>query len=263
MGNTQTKTLHFTVEGESLTRFFRDQMLEGKEDKAFKGVALSLDGIQGHQIEQLLEGEAKLIGVDTVEFIVEEDKEYKAKLKEVRELRKRKTAQQEHDEQLARERIYDDEDEGFNETATRVTEIVPGLLKDFLKAAREPIEYKEKATPSELDYEHKTWLIAPTGEYYKVGWQEHIYFLQEYYDQFRVKDLHDAAQKGWCRVSSGMGVKHIFIDADCSKPVNKQALEKFVKFFAGYKFGYDLEMEVDFKRVLRMINVNSTRKKNY
>lgn len=65
----KTETLGFKVEGEYLTDFFREHLLDGDSHKTIIMFQESLCGIQLSHVKSILKGEHKLEGVNDLEFV--------------------------------------------------------------------------------------------------------------------------------------------------------------------------------------------------
>jgi len=70
-----TEQLHFSIEGEFLTNHFREICLSGEWSKAVSQLQESLIGIPLDNVLEILSGEKKLIGVNDLELVDDNDSE--------------------------------------------------------------------------------------------------------------------------------------------------------------------------------------------
>lgn len=72
--------LCFRVDGEYLTRLSRDRVIEERFDHGFNILFDGLVGISADQVLKILRGDAKLIGVNDLDMVDDDDTDYKAQL---------------------------------------------------------------------------------------------------------------------------------------------------------------------------------------
>lgn len=77
---TQTMSLNFTVDGDYLTNFFREQVLSGDWLKALEGIKASLIGITSDQAIPILTGDKRLEGINDLMYVDDHAADYKEEL---------------------------------------------------------------------------------------------------------------------------------------------------------------------------------------
>ena len=118
------------------------------------------------------------------------------------------------------------------------------------------------------DAYHLTWLIAPSGLMYKMPFQGHQNWIQDY-KEAGIPELdtsedvdgntyYSITQQGWIRISDGTGLG-IVIDIDPKHNPNINMLCKFIMMMGGYKFTISVcnteifETDLDYKEALRIV----------
>lgn len=227
--------IKFSITGESVVLFFRDLMLAGNERKAYEEFKLSIPKMNKEQMTNILEGDATLIGINDLIYTIEEDVEYKNRLKEVRNVKKRKEKQEQ--EQLKQRR-------------ENVNKIINGQnnlsYTDGLYSLKydEPDEFTEHVEFLEEDLYHNTWLISPDGKYYKINYQSHCLWFEKHRKKLEDSDLityeddkifPKLHEQGWIRVSGF--ASQLVIDININQlSKNRKLLKSFYNFIL--KFSY-------------------------
>lgn len=223
MGEVEIHKVHFTVEGRFIVDLCRGVMTDGDENKAFRMLTESLEGMNARMANKILEGDATLTGSDNdIRLVEEEDIEYKKMLSEVRANIKRDENERMGEAEwrevaldcMDRLAELEPPDKAFvaeikaKQARKRQIEAVkkPKERKRFFRDANDPVRrflemqdqdiedfpavaLSKQEIANDSDYDkHFTWAISPTGKFYKVPFQRHDQWFRERYGQLDMED---------------------------------------------------------------------------
>lgn len=94
------------------------------------------------------------------------------------------------------------------------------------------------------DWPHRTWLISPQGDLYKIPFMEHATWIMKYMECLPQELFDDHGEwlgyeMGWVRVSGVHGQALVYIDVLPGVKVHLPAVTRFIMQFAALDFFVD------------------------